>query len=126
VTKPIITACGDDCSSCPRYLANTEEELNKVAQLWYKIGWRDRIVSGIEINCNGCSIENNCRYKIIECVQKHKVEKCNLCEVYPCEKIKDMLEQTKQYKKKCKLICCDKDYKILNQAFFQKEDNIKK
>lgn len=38
-----ITLCGDNCSNCPRYLAKTDKELEKVAVLWYKVGWRDKI-----------------------------------------------------------------------------------
>ena len=28
---PIISVCGDDCAVCPRYLAQTEEELHETA-----------------------------------------------------------------------------------------------
>lgn len=41
---PIISVCGDDCAVCPRYLAQTEEELHETAIFWNKAGWRDRRV----------------------------------------------------------------------------------
>ena len=44
-----ITLCGDNCTKCPRYKAHSAEELKAVAELWYKIGWRDKIVSNKEI-----------------------------------------------------------------------------
>ena len=28
---PVISACGDDCAVCPRYLARTEEGLHEAA-----------------------------------------------------------------------------------------------
>lgn len=50
VMKDKITLCGDNCIYCPRYNAKTEEELNKVAELWYRVGMRDRIVSADEMS----------------------------------------------------------------------------
>ena len=44
-----ITLCGDNCIECPRYNAHSAEELRTVAELWYKVGWRDHIVSNEEI-----------------------------------------------------------------------------
>ena len=40
-----ITLCGDNCLSCPRYMAQKDEELEHVAELWYRIGWRDKMLS---------------------------------------------------------------------------------
>lgn len=48
-----ITLCGDNCIECPRYNAHSEEELRNVAELWYRMGWRDHIVSNEEIKCEG-------------------------------------------------------------------------
>ncbi len=50
-----ITLCGDNCIYCPRYNAKTDDELFEAAELWYRIGWRDRLVSKEEIKCDGCS-----------------------------------------------------------------------
>ena len=36
--KPMISVCGDDCAVCPRFLAQTEEELHETAVFWYKAG----------------------------------------------------------------------------------------
>lgn len=47
--KELITLCGDNCLECPRYLAQTEEELRQVAELWYRVGWRDSIVPAAEM-----------------------------------------------------------------------------
>lgn len=55
-----ITLCGDNCLECPRYNTYTDEELNKVAKLWHKVGWRDRVVSNEEIRCVGCSSDKQC------------------------------------------------------------------
>ena len=70
-TSKVIAACGNDCAACPRYNAHpyekTETELRHTAELWMKIGYRDRIVSNEEIACNGCRPENWCRYRVVKC-----------------------------------------------------------
>ena len=37
-----ITLCGDNCIACPRYNAHSDEELSRVAELWYRVGRRVR------------------------------------------------------------------------------------
>lgn len=69
-----ITLCGDNCLEYPRYNALTDEELNKVAKLWYKVGWRDRVVSNEEIRCTGCSSDKQCTYKLVDCTKDHNVQ----------------------------------------------------
>jgi len=57
--EKIIAACGNDCSLCPRYnkvpFVKSDEELSHTAELWYKIGYRDHVVSNEEISCQGCT-----------------------------------------------------------------------
>ena len=43
-----------------------------------------------------------------------------------CIKIKDMLEHSAEYKRKCKEVCSEQEYTILEKAFFNKENNLKK
>lgn len=119
-----ITLCGDNCLECPRYLAKTEEELNRVAELWYRVGWRDRIMPADEISCTGCSSHKDCTYRLVECVKEHRVEKCNQCSQFPCEKIDSMLKRSRNYKKKCKELCSQEEYEMLEKSFFNKEENL--
>ena len=121
-----ITLCGDNCKECPRYNAHTDEELRAVAELWYRVGWRDRIVTNEEIKCTGCHSHKQCTYKLVECTKEHSVEKCNQCENFPCEKISQMLLRSEEYQKVCKEVCTPKEYEMLERAFFDKENNLKK
>ncbi len=57
-----ITLCGDNCTYCPRFLAKTKEELQEVANLWYRVGLRDHVVSTAEIACEGCSSHKTFTY----------------------------------------------------------------
>lgn len=124
--EEIITLCGDNCIECPRYNAHNEEELKAVAELWYRVGWRDRIVSNEEIQCTGCSSHKKCTYQLVECTKSHNVEKCNQCTSFPCDKISNMLKRSSEYQKKCKTVCSINEYKMLEKAFFDKENNFKK
>ena len=124
--KEKITLCGDNCMECPRYHAHTDEELQAVAELWYKVGWRERVVSKEEIACSGCSSHKQCTYQLVECTREHSVEKCNQCREFPCIKIKNMLERSSGYKRKCKEVCSEQEYITLEKAFFHKESNLKK
>lgn len=121
-----ITLCGDNCIECPRYNANSEEELRNVAELWYRVGWRDCVVSNEEIRCEGCSSHKQCTYHLLECTKEHNVDKCNQCVEFPCEKIDHMLERSKEYQKRCKVVCSDAEYDMLEKAFFDKENNLRK
>lgn len=124
--EEMITLCGDNCMKCPRYNANSNEELEQVAKLWYRIGLRDTIVSTEEINCRGCSPHKQCAYQLFDCIEEHKVLKCNQCVAFPCEKIKNMLKKSKLYQEKCKEICSKQEYEALTEAFFNKEANLYK
>lgn len=121
-----ITLCGDNCIACPRYNAHSKEELEQVAELWYRVGWRDRIVSADEIACGGCSSHKQCTYGLVACIKEHQVSKCNQCVEFPCDKIAGMLEQSKKYQSKCEEVCSQKEYEQLEKAFFDKENNLKK
>lgn len=121
-----ITLCGDNCLECPRYNAHSSEELKKTAELWFRIGWRETIVSNEEIACSGCSSHKECTYHLVECTKSHNVEKCSQCGEFPCGKITDMLERSKEYEEKCREVCSDEELEMLTRAFFNKEKNLNK
>ncbi len=120
-----ITLCGDNCLECPRYKAKTPEELSAVAELWYRVEWRDKVVSNEEIACNGCSSHKKCTYDLVACTAEHNVIKCNQCPEFPCRKIDAMLARSAEYQKKCREVCTEEEYAALEKAFFDKENNLK-
>ncbi|MCR4793864.1 MAG: nitroreductase family protein [Ruminococcus sp.] len=124
----IISACGNDCSACPRYIAapyeKTEEELRHTAELWLKIGYRDRLVSNGEISCNGCKPENWCRYGVIKCCKEKAIRNCSECSDFPCDNMKECFAVTKSFEPKCREVCTDPEYEQLKTAFFEKEKNL--
>lgn len=124
----IIAACGNDCSSCPRYAVHpyekTETELLHTAELWWKIGYRDHIVSTEEIACLGCRPENWCRYQTVKCCRDRSIKTCAECMEFPCENMKSCFEVTKSFEPKCRQVCTDEEYERLKKAFFEKEKNL--
>ena len=121
-----ITLCGDNCLECPRYNAHSEEELAAVAELWYRVGWRDRIVANEEIRCTGCSSHKQCAYGLVECTRSHGVAKCSQCSSFPCGKISVLLRRSGEYQERCRKVCSPEEYAALERAFFHKETNLKK
>ncbi|NLT09396.1 MAG: DUF3795 domain-containing protein [Ruminococcus sp.] len=124
----IIAACGNDCSACPRYIAHqyekTEDELRHTAELWLKIGYRDRIVSNDEISCTGCKPENWCRYKVVKCCEDRAISNCSECSGFPCDNMKECFAVTQSFEPKCREVCTDSEYEQMRKAFFEKERNL--
>ena len=96
--------CGDRCDLCPRYIAtisNDSGELNKVAILWKKVGFRDKINNINKLICNGCNQEKECAYENIrKCCINYKTENCGKCINYPCQLIKDVFKYTRKFELK--------------------------
>lgn len=115
-----ITLRGDNCLKCPRYLARTNSELEKVAQLWIRIGWKDKSVPIDKIKCSGCSSHKQCTYHLMGCTKENKAEKCNQCSQFPCHKMDDKLQRPNVYEKKCREVCTDEEYHMLKSYFLIK------
>lgn len=126
----IIAACGNDCAACPRYIGHSyeksQEELQHTAELWLKIGYRDRVVSTDEISCMGCKPENWCRYHVAACCMEKGIETCADCEEYPCDNMKECFEITGSFEPMCRKVCSEDEYLQLKKAFFEKEENLRK
>ncbi len=120
-----ITLCGDDCLVCPRYNAHTAEELEKVAELWYRTGMRDRIVPPEEMACTGCSSHKQCTYGLVDCTRAHGVEKCSQCGEFPCGRLQAVMEKSEKTREKCKRVCSPEEYALLEKAFFHKAENLR-
>lgn len=120
----IISACGNDCSACPRCMPKKDDELQKTAELWFKLGYRDHVVTNDEIKCFGCKPDNWCRYNIIKCATDKKLDNCGQCKDYPCGKINEAFEKTAFFAPVCRKMCSSDEYDIMNKAFFEKKKNL--
>lgn len=119
-----ITLCGDDCLCCPRYLADTEDELRAAAELWYRAGWRDRLVPAEEMRCEGCSSHKECGYGLTDCVKSRGLADCGGCGEFPCGRILSMLDKSRAGQERCRAVCSPEEYGLLEKSFFHKEENL--
>ena len=119
--------CGDECSSCPRYLATLaedERELQRVAELWCAVRLRDRVVTTAEIRCDGCSPSRDCAHGVAACAGARKVEHCGRCADYPCAVISRCFEKTESMASLLPSRCSPADYERLATAFLRKRENL--
>ena len=124
--KPIISVCGDDCAVCPRYLAETDEELHETALFWYRVGWRDHVVSNEEIRCTGCGCRPTCSFALLPCVNAHGLRQCRDCPEFECAKIQEMLKNSESKKNACKKVCASEaEFAGLCRSFYEKETNLR-
>ena len=128
MNKTLIMPCGDNCAYCPRHTAETNEELQKAADLYNKLGWKNwknEKYSSEEIKCLGCISHIYCGFGLKECLKERNLQKCNECSEFPCEKIDKMLQKSNELEKVCKEICTEEEFMNLKKAFFEKEENLK-
>lgn len=121
---PVFSCCGDNCSICPRYLAETEDELRETAELWFKAGWRDHVVSNEEINCTGCGSGLTCGFGILPCQKEKNVSDCKNCDKYICRKLKDLFANSDKKEAPVKAICSDELFRPIAKSFYEKELNL--
>jgi hypothetical protein len=120
--------CGDNCLYCPRYVATQSgkiEELEKVKELWLRLGLGGPALSVEDIVCFGCAPENDCAYfELRACVYGKAIENCGLCETYPCELVHTAFEKTEHLRSRAALVCTREEMEALQKAFFSKQQNM--
>ncbi len=92
--------------------------------MWFRIGYRDTVVSNEEIACTGCKPENWCRYNVVGCCQKKGIETCADCPEYPCGNLKKCFEVTASFIPRCREVCTQQEFGQMEKAFFEKEKNL--
>jgi hypothetical protein len=123
-----IAYCGDDCESCPRYMATKSNDvrgLEAAAILWQKAGYHDRLVPPEEMICHGCHSLEQCYYgELCECARGRGIGNCGECTEFPCDRINAVFDKTSSDAVRCKGILSTDEYECLYQAFFSKKDRL--
>ena len=122
--REIISFCGDLCSKCPRYVAtmhNDRVKLKHLAELWYRLGFRDKIFLPLEMQCWGCNSQKVCSYQINTCEHIVGLSNCGECKFFACEKIKNVFQKSQVTDELCKRKCTAAEYDEMYEAFFIKE-----
>jgi hypothetical protein len=122
--------CGDNCLYCPRYIATQSGnvwELEKVKELWLRLGLGNSTLSAQDMVCSGCNPENNCAYSELRaCVYGKGIENCGLCKAYPCDLVNAAFEKSESLHTRAALVCTREEMEILQKAFFSKQQNLEK
>ena len=122
----MIGLCGDNCEYCPRYIATLNGgsiELEKVKELWVRLGLRGHAFPTEDIACYGCFPENKCAYaELRECVNEKDRENCGLCDDYPCEHITTAFDKSEILKSRAAKVCTREEMDMLQKAFFSKKE----
>jgi hypothetical protein len=120
--------CGDHCLYCPRYVATLSgkaEEMEKVKELWLRLGLGEPALSTQDVACSGCLPENDCAYSELRaCVYEKGIESCGLCEVHPCELVEAAFEKSERLRSRAALVCTPEEMETLRKAFFSKRQNL--
>lgn len=122
----MIGICGDNCEYCPRYLAtqsSSKIELEKVKDLWIRLGLRNKEFSVEDMVCHGCRPENRCAYQeLYDCVKTKGLKNCGLCDDYPCKLMTTAFNKSDRLKTKAMRVCESAEMEILQKAFFSKKE----
>lgn len=123
-----IGMCGDSCSHCPRYIATQKrsaKELEKVKELWVRLGLRESTLHAQDLVCFGCKPENKCAYSELRaCAREKEIDNCGLCDGYPCTLINAAFEKSEKLRSHAIRICTAEEMVTLHKAFFSKKQNL--
>jgi hypothetical protein len=129
-TNSKIGACGDNCEYCHRYHATkngNSEELEKVKELWIKLGLRNESFPSQNLACSGCKPNEFCGHKeLLNCVLRNGIDNCGMCDAYPCEMVINACKKTDTWKIKVQNKCTNEEYEMLIKAFCEKKLNLDK
>jgi hypothetical protein len=99
--------------------------LEKVKELWLRLGLRDLALSAQGLACSGCVPKNDCAYSELRaCVYAKTIENCGLCEAYPCELVNAAFEKSEKLRSHAAQVCTLKEMDVLQKAFFSKKQNL--
>lgn len=124
----MMGVCGDNCEFCPRCNATRSgerTELEKVKELWVRLGLRDRDFPVENMACRGCLPESKCAYPGLRaCAVVKGHDNCGRCDVFPCRLIEEVFMKTDQLKSRAIAVCTPEEMEQLRKAFFNKKKNL--
>ena len=93
-TKKMTSPCGLPCFHCPAHLATSNPEIRKIVSETLKLP-EDKVT------CEGCKpqegrirlLKPHIQCKIYQCVNEKKIDFCNECEDFPCERFQPYADQ---------------------------------
>ncbi len=124
-----MAPCGNNCSECPRYIAtksNDMASLKELAQIWHYCGLHADVKRVEDMKCTGCNRTKKCQGNINSCEKLKHFANCSMCGLYPCEKLKALLENTEKCRKHTSDLLSPDLQKQFEKAFYKKHENLTK
>jgi hypothetical protein len=128
----MIAACGNRCDLCPRFTATqsgSPAQLSAVAELWHRVGFRDRMMGSAEMACQGCGMAGGphaCPHGVLECADAKGHANCGLCpDMGSCAKVQAMLDKGADQALRCRVLADPQEFSRLDAAFFHKQENLR-
>ena len=101
------------------------EELEKVKELWVRLGLRTSDFPVEDMVCHGCKPDNECAYtELRACVSTKLYDNCGLCDEYPCKLVQSTFNRSEELKIRVENACTQEEKKILQKAFFSKKEDL--
>ncbi len=123
-----IGACGDDCTACPRFRATASGDpaaLERVRDIWVRIGLREPGFPTDDMACRGCRSANRCAWPAVRgCASSRGLSNCGRCQDYPCVTILPVFESTSALTEKLDAVCSREEAGMLSRAFLRKRINL--
>lgn len=124
----MIGGCGDNCSCCPRYIATqnrSPSDLEKIKELWVRLGLRDPTFPARGLACLGCEPNKKCAYSELRtCAREKGIDNCGSCDAYPCKLISTAFERSEKLQTHATRVCTPEEMDTLNKAFFSEKQNL--
>ena len=86
--RELTGICGIYCGTCPKYLADRDQDVQEVS----KMSQKDGVPVG-EVRCDGCLSDQvyptcvDCRHGFRRCSQEKGVTWCFQCPYFPCQRL---------------------------------------
>ena len=96
--------------------------MEKVKDLWIRLGLREHYFPVKDMACYGCKPKNKCAYtELRSCARNKMYENCGLCDEYPCNTINRVFDKSEKLKESVKHVCTQEEKDNFQKAFFSKK-----
>ncbi|MDM7991851.1 MAG: DUF3795 domain-containing protein [Candidatus Fermentibacter sp.] len=124
----MIGVCGDDCGACPRFLATASGDpaaLEKVRDLWVRIGLRETGFPVEDMACRGCRSSSRCAWPLVrDCAFSRGIPDCGRCGGFPCGRLEAVFEASEELAARIASCCSQTERDALTGAFMKKRLNL--
>ena len=99
--------------------------MEKIKELWVRLGLRDSDYPAQDLVCDGCRPGNMCAYsELLACTNERAIDNCGMCNEYPCSLILAAFEKSDKLHVNAVKVCTTAEMAMLKKAFFMKRQTL--